>query len=209
MGFHPEPSVASSRTRVFAVIEPLTPLAGKVVIIHERLNALDVRHAFGGAIAFAYYGEPRVTVDIDVNVFVGEDHASVILDALYELGVEEDTGTKALIERDGQARTWWDRTPLDLFFAYDAFHFAAAARTRSVPFRETTIPILSATDLLVCKTVFDRPKDWADIEQMLFAAASEIDFREARSWVAHIVGEDDGRTQRFDDAVERVLGEGP
>ena len=37
----------------------------------------------------------------------------------------------------------WDETPIDLFFAYDAFHDAAAVATRVVPFADTTISILN------------------------------------------------------------------
>src|SRR5262249_14713784 len=41
----------------------------------ERILAIDralvaVPHAFGGALALAYYAEPRATVDIDLNVFL-------------------------------------------------------------------------------------------------------------------------------------------
>ena len=52
----------------------------------------------------------------------------------------------------------WDRTPIDMFFAYDAFHDAAAAARRTVPFADTDIPILAPEHLLVCKVVFDRPR---------------------------------------------------
>jgi len=42
-------------------------LPEKVVAIDSALTGLP--HAFGGALALAYYAEPRATVDIDVNVF--------------------------------------------------------------------------------------------------------------------------------------------
>jgi hypothetical protein len=31
------------------------------------------------------------------------------------------------------------------------------------------IPILSPEHLIVCKVVFDRPKDWLDVEEMIAA----------------------------------------
>jgi hypothetical protein len=44
---------------------------GEVIIeIDEALRSFGVNHAFGGALALAYYAEPRGTVDIDVNVNV-------------------------------------------------------------------------------------------------------------------------------------------
>ena len=43
-------------------------LAERVVALDAALA--DVPHAFGGALALAYYAEPRATIDIDLNVFV-------------------------------------------------------------------------------------------------------------------------------------------
>src|SRR4029079_9320585 len=43
-------------------------LAERIVALDEALA--DVPHAFGGALALAYYAEPRATVDIDLNLFV-------------------------------------------------------------------------------------------------------------------------------------------
>lgn len=188
--------------------DPVPALADKVVALDEALTALATAHAFGGAIALAYYGEPRVTIDIDVNVFVAPDRSAAVLEGAASLGVELPSGAQRLVVRDDQIRLWWDGIAVDLFFAYDAFHAAAERRTRAVPFRDTTVPILSATDLLVCKVVFDRAKDWLDIAQMLFLSASEIDVGEARSWIHRIVGDDDRRLRRFDDTVAEVLGRG-
>ena len=46
-------------------------------------------------------------------------------------------------------------------------HFDMAAHARLVHFGPVVIPILAPEDLIVCKVVFDRPKDWLDIEEML------------------------------------------
>ena len=34
-----------------------------VLAVHERLEHANVPHAFGGALALAYYGQPRATLD--------------------------------------------------------------------------------------------------------------------------------------------------
>jgi hypothetical protein len=167
----------------------------------ERIRALDraleeVPHAFGGALALAYYAEPRATIDIDINLFVGPDRYPEVADALRALGVGVDRdGVAEAVARDGQVRVMWDDTPVDLFFAYDAFHDAAARATRIVPFGDARIPILSGTHLLVCKAVFDRAKDWVDIETMLEADAP-IDTAEALRWIGRIAGDADPRYDR-------------
>ena len=100
------------------------------------------------------------------------------------------------IARDGQARVMWDSTPLDLFFAYDAFHDAAALARRTVPFAATEIPILAVEHLVVCKVVFDRPKDWVDIDAIV-AAGTFVDVAEVLRWIGRTVGDDDPRYNRI------------
>ncbi len=167
----------------------------------ERIVAIDgalvgVPHAFGGALALAYYAEPRATVDIDVNVFVPVRRFDDVAAPLRALGVEVDEEAAALVARDGQARVWWDDTPVDLFFAYDAFHDAAARARRTVPFADGEIPILAAEHLVVCKVVFNRAKDWVDIDAMLHLG-SALDAAEVVRWVGRIAGDDDARYTRI------------
>lgn len=173
--------------------EPSLP--EKVVAIDAALHEAKVAHAFGGALALAYYAEPRATIDVDVNVFTAPDEHARVLSALGPLGVEAPDDSVAEIERDGQSRWWWGRTPVDLFFAYDELHDAMREAVHRVPFGDERIPILSAEHLLVCKVLFDRAKDWIDIEQML--AATDIDRAEAERWLERALGPDDERLKRL------------
>jgi hypothetical protein len=176
------------------VSEPGLP--DKVVAIYRRLAQAKIAHAFGGALALAYYAEPRATIDIDVNLFVVPSAYPGIERDLAELGVG-DGAELAAVERDGQCRLRWGDTPVDLFFAYDDLHEAMRRAIRKVQFGDTTIPILSPEHLLVCKTIFNRPKDWLDIEQML-VSVDELDFEEVASWLVRILGADDPRVERLE-----------
>lgn len=155
----------------------------------------DVPHAFGGALALAYWAEPRATVDIDLNMFVPPARADEVLGPLSAMGVRT-AGAEPVIERDGQARVWWDDTPIDLFFAYDPFHDAAGAAAVTVPFADDQIRVLSADHLAVCKAVFNRAKDWIDIEAML-ALGTHLDAAEVLRWVGRIAGDTDPRYNRI------------
>jgi hypothetical protein len=178
----------------------------KVVEIEAALRGAGIPHAFGGALALAYYAEPRATIDIDLNVFVPPSDVDRVADTLVELGAHADADARELARRDGQVRVMWGTTPLDLFFSDDRFHDEAATRVRTVPFGDTTISILAPEDLLVCKAVFDRRKDWIDIEQMLVMTAGDLDVTGVRRAVARIVGVDDDRVARLDEAIAEILG---
>ncbi len=167
----------------------------------QRIEAVDAAlsatpHGFGGALALAYYAEPRSTIDIDVNVFVPPERFSEVAAPLVRLGAEaDDPAVAETVHRDGQVRVMWGETPIDLFFSYDAFHTAAGRDVRRVPFGGTTIPILGVDHLVVCKVVFDRPKDWVDIGAIL-EAGTALDAAEILRWVGRIAGDDDPRYER-------------
>jgi hypothetical protein len=170
-------------------------LPERIVVLEQAL--VEVPHAFGGALALAYYAEPRATIGIDLNVFVHADRFPEVAAPLLALGVAADEPDAVeSIARDGQARVMWDRTPIDLFFAYDAFHDAAAGARRVVPFADSQIPILAPEHLVVCKVVFDRPRDWVDIDAMLTDGVT-LDAAEVLRWVGRIIGDGDPRYDRI------------
>jgi hypothetical protein len=168
-------------------------LPEKILAVDRALDGIP--HAFGGAIALGYHAEPRATIDIDVNVFVPVDAADQVLSPLRELGIDVDDASP-LVARDKQVRVMWDRTPVDLFFAYDPFHHAANRAAVEVPFAGEVVRVLSPEHLTVCKVVFNRPKDWVDIEAMI-AIGTHIDTAEVLRWVGRIVGDDDPRYDRI------------
>lgn len=170
-------------------------LPDKVTAIHKALDEAKVPHAIGGALALAYYAEPRATVDVDINVFVPTDRWPEICEALAPLGIDVDANVDDL-NRDGQVRLWWDRNPVDLFFSYDPFHDAMRGSARKVPFNDGTISILSPEHLAICKAMFDRPKDWIDIEQIL-VATEPFDLGEVEDWLERMAGEDNPRMKKL------------
>lgn len=170
-------------------------LADKVERVDLALSRAKILHAFGGALALAYYATPRATVDIDVNVFVTTERYESVTSVLGRAGVDKIPGTADAV-RDGQVRTWWGSTPIDLFFSYDKIHEAMREGVRIVPFGKKTIPILAPEHLLIAKAAFNRAKDWLDIEQVL-VAVDDFDVEEVGRWLTYLVGAKDPRLQRF------------
>jgi hypothetical protein len=170
-------------------------LGDKIVAIHECFASVNVVHAFGGGLARAYYAEPRAMIDINVNVFLDPAGHARVVGALRALGVESDVPTEQVVH-DGQCRVAWGSTPIDLFYAYHDLHQAMWQATRRAEFRGLSIPILAPEHLLTCKVIFNRRKDWLDIEQILVGAL-DTDHSEVADWLARIIGTDDPRAQRF------------
>lgn len=166
--------------------------------VHEALDREGFDHAVGGAIALAVHvQEPRFTADIDLNVMADAEHPEAMLSALPpEVEVPDHAADR--IRRDGQIRLFWrdPDTPLDLFLPqHPAYHALVTSRAAPVDFLGADIKVMSATDLIVFKTLFDRSKDWVDIESLVESDAGDLE--EAARWVSGFVGDDDPRVARL------------
>jgi predicted nucleotidyltransferase len=147
----------------------MTLLGDRLLAVHTALQEAGIPHAIGGAIAYAYCSEePRGTRDVDVNVFVEPDRADEVFAALPKV-VRVTEANREVVARDGQVRLWWDETPVDLFFETHDFHREVAREIREVPFEGATIPVIGCEALIVFKAMFNRSRDWGDIEAMLDA----------------------------------------
>ena len=170
-------------------------LLDKVLRLHDALEQAHITHAFGGALALALHVEqPRATADIDLNISLPTNDVAQLLTALPE-DISREASAARTVKRDGQVRLWWGRTPVDLFFPQHVFHSLVASRTVLMPLGEGVIPVLSATDLTIFKALFDRSKDWADIEEMVAFGSPNVD--EAIAWLEEIVGVEDHRVRRL------------
>jgi hypothetical protein len=170
-------------------------LLGKVLALHDALEVAGLPHAFGGALALAWcVGNPRGTADIDLNVLVPVEEVAVLLAALPAAMTASEAARQQLV-RDGQARVWWDRTPVDLFLNTTEFHEGLAARVRHEDVAGIQLPVLDCSDLAVFKAFSSRGKDWVDLGDMLLAKTVEVD-GVLGTLVRHLGG-DDPRIERL------------
>jgi hypothetical protein len=84
---------------------------------------------------------------------------------------------------------------VDLFLDVHEFHKDVARRVRTVPFEGSDIPVLDCVSLAVFKAMFNRGKDWVDIEAMI--DAGRLDGPAAVDWVHRILGNDHEATTRL------------
>lgn len=107
-----------------------------------------------------------------------------------------------VIAREKQMRLWWDDTPVDLFFDYAPIHANAARHAQRVPFAGAEIPVLGPVELTVFKAMFDRTKDWADIEAILAARSASVET--IRAGLRPMLDDEDPRWSRLEAAASRI-----
>lgn len=176
----------------------------RTVAVVQAMDTQGIPTAIGGALALGYHiEEPRGTRDIDLNIAADKSRAAEVLRNLPP-DVPWNDDHRSAIDRDGQARIMWPvpaadvaPIPLDLFFAEHELHRQAIARAITVPMLDTQVRILTATDLVVFKALYDRGKDWVDIQYVVDYDPPSFRQAEAVDWVGRIVGFDDPRTTRL------------
>jgi len=151
-------------------------LIGKLDAVLRACASADIETMIGGGLALMFHvDEPRTTIDIDLQVYPPDGDVEAVVTALSSV-VEVSADARRALDRDQQVRLMWDLTPIDIFLPVAAFHEEMRARSVQVTFPGIADPvtIISATDLTVLKALFNRTKDWADIEAMITAGTPDV-----------------------------------
>jgi hypothetical protein len=82
-------------------------------------------------------------------------------------------------------------------------HDACNERARTVSVLGQPIRVLSPEDLAVFKVLFDRPKDWIDLEAIVLTCGERFETRYVERWVSSVVGPDDPRTVKLRALLEK------
>ena len=166
----------------------------------DALEAAGIPYAIGGAIAYGYFGPPRGTFDVDVNIFLPPEQAGPGLDALVAAGVwlNRAEALASAVDR-GDAKGVCDHLPVDIFFNSIPVHDSAALRTVIVDLLGRPARVLAPEDTAVFKLLFFRGKDLVDLERMLALMGPALDRDYVRTWLVSTVGEDDYRVGKWDE----------
>ena len=173
----------------------MRPILDAIVELHDGLNAAGIHHAFGGAFALLWCtGEPRTTIDIDLNIFVPPSDTHQMLDALPEEIVATDEEVSKLMTV-GQCRLMFDGISVDIFLNTTPFHDDLRLHIKEHVLADRKLPFLGCNDLAVFKAFFNRRKDWADIEEML--RAERLDVSYVTGVLSEYLGPDDDRIREL------------
>jgi hypothetical protein len=179
----------------------MNSLIERLMAVHDALDHAKLPHAVGGAIALGYcIQEPRGTRDLDINIFVTRARADEVFAALPG-SITVTLANVEQVERDGQTRLMWDDMPVDIFLNVLPFHNEVATSVRSVVLAGRAIPVLDCSALTVFKAMFDRGKDWVDIEAMVEHGSIDVEQTAAR--IEELDGSDSHRAKRLRELAPR------
>jgi len=155
-------------------------------LLFERL---ETPYAVMGGLAVRVYGIPRPTYDLDFTVAIGRDRLPELYQSLRALGftipeayaagwVDRVAGmpvVKARLYLEGYG------VDVDMFLAESPFQQELLARRRREQVEDAPIWVVSPEDLILLKLLSHRPRDVADIGDILFTQG-QLDQTYMRHW---------------------------
>jgi hypothetical protein len=168
----------------------------------RALRDAEIPYAIGGALAYSMWAIPRATLDVDINVFVDVDGIPRLAACLASLGIDADPERFAREhESSGLLIVRWRGLRVDLFTPSIPFSREAEATRVAIAVGEEAFFFLSREALAVFKLLFFRPKDLADLAQLVATNGPRMDLEYVRNWIVEMMGADDERVARWDRIV--------
>ncbi len=124
---------------------------------------------FIGGLALQYWGEPRLTLDIDVSVFVGFGNEDSAISILSERLAPRIQDAESFAKKNRVYLLQADNgIGIDVSLGAIPFEKEMAERAVEVSYtHDIRLRICGPEDLIVLKAFADRLQDWADIESVL------------------------------------------
>jgi hypothetical protein len=131
-------------------------------------NEHEVRYLVVGGYALAAHGLPRATGDLDAWVWVNDQNAERILEALHAFGFGGLGLTAADFDHpDAVIQLGYPPYRIDILTSIDGVAFEDAWERRiSVEVDGLHLDVISRDDLLRNKIAADRPQDRADVHRL-------------------------------------------
>jgi hypothetical protein len=174
-----------------------------LVATRHRLRACLV-----GGLAVQRWGAPRLTHDVDLSILAGYDREAHVIEGFLaafsprrpdarELGLRH----RVLLLRSGNG------VDVDISLGAVPFEEECHARTTTYEFADGfELPTCSAEDLVILKAVAGRPRDLADIDDILSRQFGRLELERIRFWCRLFADlkEDDSVVRAFEDAQAQV-----
>jgi len=133
------------------------------------LNRSPVDYCVIGGIAILLYGGRASTIDFDFYVLVSQkDELLHLFDSL---------GIKSRAVGEFQIKAKFHEIPIDILIADEWVGIPALKRAKILKLSQSRVKVASPEDLIIMKTLADRPIDRRDIEELKELFGRKLDSR--------------------------------
>jgi hypothetical protein len=152
----------------------------------RKLAELGIPYMVIGGQAVLFYGEPRLTRDIDITLGINSDEVGRVIELARQLGLVILPGEPEAFARRTMvlpARDPASGLLVDFIFSFSPYERQAIERAVSVKAETTEVRFAALEDLLIHKLVAGRPRDLEDVRAIL-VRRPHYDEQYVREWLA-------------------------
>jgi hypothetical protein len=162
---------------------------------------MELRYAFGGALANNYWGIVRSTVDVDCLVAIPALKYQQLANELTAIGCQMRDASdhpvavtvkpmREQVEQQKFIELFQETIRVELFVPFIPLQHEILRRAVRMPLEKREIPVTSAEDLILLKLAFHRPKDLQDVQGILWVQREQLDLSYLRMWSEKTLTED-------------------
>jgi Nucleotidyl transferase of unknown function (DUF2204) len=151
----------------------------------RTLEAAGIKSVVIGGLAIAVWGEPRLTKDVDLRVLLQRDQYEILLSALpSNLKIISEFPEEKL-RQAGFIFTEDDHgVRIDFLLADNAFDVETVKRGQKIePIPSWPIVVCTAEDLIISKSVTNRPRDEEDVRLIMRRQRNNLDDQYIEKWL--------------------------
>lgn len=164
----------------------LSNLVAAAVRLQDDWEARGIDFCFIGGLAVQFWGEPRLTSDVDASVWTEFGNERPVIDKLLQnlSSRIEDAAGFALVNRVLLVQESFGIN-VDISMAAFPFELELIKRSQKRPYRGgAMLRICEASDLIILKAFANRPRDWQDIRGVLIRSQGELDWQHINTELA-------------------------
>ncbi|VVB97767.1 Uncharacterised protein [uncultured archaeon] len=177
--------------------------------VQEFLKKQGVPYMVIGGIGNLVWGEPRLTVDIDITVYISEMRERDFIK-------EAESRFRILVENPDEFVKKTKVLPIeitegikgDIIFAGLDYEKKAIERAVEVEIsKNNRVRVCTAEDLIIHKALSEREKDWQDIEGILLRRGNLLDKKYIINWLSQFASALDkpGIQKRFEELWKDIV----
>lgn len=181
----------------------MNSLTRSLIEITGMFDRLGLSYAVMGGLAVRVYGIPRATYDIDFTLAIDRERLSALYERVESLGYSvPEAYTSGWVDEVGgmplvkfRLSTDDNGIDIDVFLAESPFQQSILDRRHREEVDGVALHIVSAEDLVLLKLIASRPRDIADVYDVLFIQGG-LDEGYMRTWAGRL-----GITERLSAAL--------
>jgi hypothetical protein len=154
----------------------MSALEGALLGVVSFLEEREVPYMVVGGLANAVWGEPRVTLDIDVTVWVEDREIPSVVADLTSAFLALDADPEAFVRRTRVLPLEsGEGVRIDVIFGLLPFEHEAIRRARPIPIGGGSVRFCTAEDLVLMKIISNRDRDQSDARAIVLRRLADLD----------------------------------